>query len=350
MKNRLLHLDGLRGLLAVSVVLGHWLGSRLGWGNVNFMHSYISVDGFFILSGFVLAYVYGDKIKQKKISLVKYSFHRLARLYPLHILTLLMTYCIYKIFFGAMPFAAPFETFIYNIFLLHGMGLAESWNWNDPSWSISVEFFASVLALPFLIKIRSNVTLAAIAAVGYILVTSVHHNLMAATDLHLYFFSSGFLKSVSGMALGVMTMNMVKSSSKKSANNPLCTFVQAAEILIISFFIYTKMSITSYDLIIVIAFTHLLYSLTTNETTFKKILSSQIISGLGKISFSVYLIHTPIMLLLDQISSYSSAGFYTQTAIFMTTLTITSIITYNFFEIITYNFLKNKIDNSRRIK
>ncbi|ADW73443.1 acyltransferase 3 [Rahnella aceris] len=344
MKIRLLHLDGIRGLLALTVILGHWLGSRLGWGNVNFSHSYISVDGFFILSGFVLAYVYSDKLKSNSISWSCYSLHRLARLYPLHILTMFFTYLIYSNFYTAYPFEDPLKTAIYNLLLVHGMGLSNSWSWNDPSWSISVEFFCSVLVFPLLLKIRRNITLATISAIGYVLVIAVHQNLMASNDLHLYILSSGFIKSISGMSLGVLVKNAVTENGKLEEKKAFNSLMQLLTLSFISYFIYTKDLVTSYDGIAIIAIAYFIYSTTIHDTILTKILSSYIISGIGKISFSLYLFHTPLMLILDQIPFYAESGFKTQSAIFYTSLIIISVIGYNLFELPSYKYLKKKTD------
>jgi peptidoglycan/LPS O-acetylase OafA/YrhL len=345
MKNRLLHLDGIRGLLALSVVLGHWLGSRLGWGNVNFSHSYISVDGFFILSGFVLSYVYAEKLKNGTISLVCYFLHRLARLYPLHILTMFFIFLIYSNFYQAFPFQKPLETAFYNLFLLHGLGFAHSWNWNDPSWSISVEFFGSVLAIPILIKIRNNLLLATVSAIGYIIVIANHHNLMAATDVHFYIFSSGIIKSISGMSLGVMVRNLTIDHSSVKTNNIKIYLLQIISMITVSYFIYTKDSVLSYDGLVIIAITYIVYSTTSYNTFLTKLLSCNLLSGLGKISFSLYLLHTPLMLTLDQISFFRGKGFLIQSFIFSILILLISIIGYNLFELPSYKYLKSKIDN-----
>jgi len=65
---------------------------------------------------------------------------------------------------------------------------------------------------------------------------------------------------------------------------------------------------------------------------------------LGKISFSVYLIHEPIMVLLACFPSYSSLGFMGRTAVFFPLIIALSAATYSFFEMPSYTLLKRMID------
>jgi peptidoglycan/LPS O-acetylase OafA/YrhL len=75
-------LDGLRGVAAVAVVILH--GMEL-LGNPRFIpHSApLAVDFFFMLSGFVLAHAYEDRLSTGKMSWWDFVVVRLIRLYPL---------------------------------------------------------------------------------------------------------------------------------------------------------------------------------------------------------------------------------------------------------------------------
>jgi len=69
-------LDGMRGIAAILVMIGH---TSFYSGQLLLPNSYIAVDLFFILSGFVLAYSYGDK----GMSLGPFMARRFIRLYPM---------------------------------------------------------------------------------------------------------------------------------------------------------------------------------------------------------------------------------------------------------------------------
>jgi peptidoglycan/LPS O-acetylase OafA/YrhL len=78
-------LDGLRGLAAILVAQRH-AASILGgkW----FESSYLAVDFFFVLSGFVIAHAYGEKLIGG-MSTLEFGKRRLIRLYPTYFVSII---------------------------------------------------------------------------------------------------------------------------------------------------------------------------------------------------------------------------------------------------------------------
>jgi peptidoglycan/LPS O-acetylase OafA/YrhL len=85
-RNRYAYLDGIRGLAAILVLVRH-TGNFWHFG---FYRSYLAVDLFFILSGFVIAYAYDEKLCDGKISLTQFLKIRLIRLYPVFLMSVFM--------------------------------------------------------------------------------------------------------------------------------------------------------------------------------------------------------------------------------------------------------------------
>ena len=86
--NRLDHLDGIRGVAAFCVMMGH-----IRWPSAlatlpPFHTISLWVDFFFVLSGFVIAHVYLDRLAGG-MPVLAFMGRRFARLYPLHLLMLL---------------------------------------------------------------------------------------------------------------------------------------------------------------------------------------------------------------------------------------------------------------------
>lgn len=83
-KQRFPVLDGIRGVAAISVMLDHFMSEQIhlfGHTLYPFAQSAVAVDLFFMLSGFVLAHSYGDRVRQG-MPLKALLARRVVRLYP----------------------------------------------------------------------------------------------------------------------------------------------------------------------------------------------------------------------------------------------------------------------------
>lgn len=78
--SRYVALDGLRGLAALSVVLYHaGVGLHRRW---LVPRGYLAVDFFFVLSGFVLARAYGERLADGRMTALEFLKKRYVRLWP----------------------------------------------------------------------------------------------------------------------------------------------------------------------------------------------------------------------------------------------------------------------------
>src|SRR5262249_39676380 len=89
-------LTGIRGFAAVWVVLFHlqWQGMYQAFPRLEAIRplvdrGYLGVDLFFILSGFILTWNYGEALADwRPREHVRFEIVRLARIYPVHLATL----------------------------------------------------------------------------------------------------------------------------------------------------------------------------------------------------------------------------------------------------------------------
>ncbi len=107
------------------------------------------VDFFFVLSGFVLAHSYGDRIGGWT-DYVDFLRKRFARIYPLHAATLAFCVALFLVVrFAAVPVRDPsvmdMTVLVPNLLLVHAWGFADHPGLNAPSWSISAEAFVYIL-------------------------------------------------------------------------------------------------------------------------------------------------------------------------------------------------------------
>lgn len=152
------HLTGIRGLAAFIVVFYHIEAYIAPYFNQKLFtiiqHGYLAVDFFFILSGFVIAFNYFDRLViPNKTKIYHFYLKRVARIYPLHLLLLLayLSVPIVYIFFGkdlsTISGGNKFsiDGFVFSLFLMQSWGIVENLTWNVPSWSISTEMMAYLL-------------------------------------------------------------------------------------------------------------------------------------------------------------------------------------------------------------
>ena len=84
-------LNGLRGVAAFGVAIGHGRFLAGQQPMAEFSECYLAVDFFFVLSGFILAHAYGARLAQG-LGVGRFMALRLVRLYPLYGLALLCSF------------------------------------------------------------------------------------------------------------------------------------------------------------------------------------------------------------------------------------------------------------------
>jgi peptidoglycan/LPS O-acetylase OafA/YrhL len=155
----LLPLTSLRFIAALAVFGSHLPLVRgtdqpfLNWlGKYVLLEGYWGVAFFFILSGFILTIAYQNRLESKK-DICTFWIARLARIYPLHLLTLVLAaFTINTAPFGIATFS--------NLLLLQSFipSSVYYFAYNAPSWSLSNEAFFYLL-FPLLLPISRRLRL-----------------------------------------------------------------------------------------------------------------------------------------------------------------------------------------------
>lgn len=148
-------LDGWRGLCALGVALFHLnaLGHFSALGFVQ--NSFLLVDFFFVLSGFVITRASADTLGAGR-GAGAFLIRRFGRVYPLHfvMLTAFLAMECLKLWasrHGAVLNTPPFAeakslaTLPSNLLMIQSLGFYDHPTWNFPAWSISVEFWTYVV-------------------------------------------------------------------------------------------------------------------------------------------------------------------------------------------------------------
>lgn len=330
------NLTPLRGIAALLTVIYH-VDLMIGGGGgmlLKFKDSllltrmYLMVDFFFILSGFIMCHVYGELFTNsiKGSDFKKFTIARFARVYPLHFVTL--TYTIVLFFVSAkvgIPKNLILEvennnvSIFTNIFLIHSMNLHNWFSWVHASWSISVEWWAYML-FPFLVAPFSRlntvgkITVTALCIAGYLAImfyliplVTISPALTAifgsegvpkAGDSLNVSFQFGYVRCLCGFILGMMMYQGYKTEWGKRLLGNGYTLI----VLAIGSFVCMHFALP--DLFAVAFFPFILLSGAYGSAGINKFFGTAALQRLGDWSFSLYLVHQPLLYTIDKVMAY----------------------------------------------
>lgn len=307
--------EGLRGLAALLVAIYHFNGFlRPG----TFVDSfYLLVDLFFIMSGFVIFRAYHNKLSSLR-SLGNFTVRRIGRLYPLHLFAAvffvaatcasrLLKIALMHFGLGA-ALGSPDSTsmdvpgladILTNLFLLQGIGPFSHNEINGPSWSISTEFYTYLVlafgAYLFRGQLR-NWVFAGIAAAG--LGLAIYGSIEAdgclrigrCLDSHLEY---AFPRCLGGFFLGVFAEKLTTSPGRLSSRELTAAQLLATGLTV--FIMWKSVYTPAYAFFTIFGFFALILSLARDQGPIARILKTRPFQFLGKISYSIYLIHAPFV-------------------------------------------------------
>jgi peptidoglycan/LPS O-acetylase OafA/YrhL len=169
-------LTGLRFVLALWVILhhltskgmllDHWAQSLPAFAQSILRAGYLAVQTFFALSGFVLAQNYATTHWNPR-SLMRFGVARFARIYPAYLLSLvLVSWFMFEFLLksGQSPLQKAVAVGNYG-FILQGW-VAPANGWNTPAWSLSCEFFFYLCFPPLFLWLRRGSFGRTLAALG----------------------------------------------------------------------------------------------------------------------------------------------------------------------------------------
>lgn len=158
---RLLLLDGLRGIAAIGVVLFHCVIAFDALGA--FARGYLFVDLFFLLSGFVLTLNYEQRMNAGAVRPGKFLRSRLVRLWPT-VAAGVLAGAVAAAITGAEVDALRISLGLLILPILAGAG--EIFPLNGPQWSILMELLANLAHALGLRRLSDRWLLAFVAAAG----------------------------------------------------------------------------------------------------------------------------------------------------------------------------------------
>lgn len=313
MKNiQLPSLTSLRFFAALMVFFSHMGSIRLNpltenFYNTWFFEGYSGVTFFFILSGFILAHSYQDRIIEKKSSAIDFYIYRIARIVPLHWLTMGIA-----IFFlwqrsGSWEFFSH-EIFWPNLFLIQAWFSNSdlAFAYNHVAWSLSDEMFFYAM-FPLLIRLGTRTMMALLALlVGFMLIwlpvnlpfTSLTiwlfntDHLPMFTDLGKYYAYWFPLFRIGDFMAGIILYRAWRSHEELSAIQ--ATILQGISLVGLGVFYLFHKNVNDlyrFDLYYALPMAFLIYAFAHQNGIYSRMLSNKVMIILGEASFAFYMIH-----------------------------------------------------------
>ena len=211
-------LDAARGIAAIAVVLFHF-ESYLSLSPY-FRSGYLAVDLFFMMSGFVLAHAYEQRLLEGQMNFGRFLAVRAIRLYPLYLLGTAMgaTYYLSKMAMhtGDAPSASDFTALLAlaSVFLPNPSFFVGSpagvFPFVTSAWSLSTEVLISLVYGAVLFRLKSHMLLLIGLLAGIILMGFVLTNGSFDLGWQWSSFGPGFLRTLCFFTTGVVLHRATK--------------------------------------------------------------------------------------------------------------------------------------------
>ena len=318
------HKEHIQFLRAIAVLLVFLYHLKIPY----FDKGYLGVDIFFVISGYVITKQLLTKyFSNNKINIIQFYIGRLKRLFPALIVVCFLTYCFYQ-FFGPSSLTPTKQT-IFSIFgvsniyfLLRNKDYFDN-IFDDPlghTWSLGLEeqtyliYPLILLAMFFFYKkkfIFHIIFILGLASlISYYFLSKSHPNHVFYLPIFRFW----------EFAFGACIYLYFKNFTYKNNLIFLIAFI-----IIILFLMFSKVEYI-YNNFIIVLFTTILIIFSTSQ----KIFINKFFIYIGNTSYSIYLLHLPIIYFLD-------IYFYNNKKIFLSFL-LTMLLSHFLYELIEKKF------------
>lgn len=284
-KLRIPHIDGLRGVAVLFVVVYHFFPGVLRGG-------FIGVDVFFVISGYVIQ----RQLKSmKRFDFIEFYSRRVLRIFPSLIIVLFATVFLGRFFFFDYPLRLLYNSAISSSFFSTNYYFFSSTNYFDlnsiskpllPLWSLAVEeqFY---LLWPILFWIfrkqfrKVNLALILFSVSSALVLGHI------SQSYNFYSLQTRFWEIALGIHLNSISPNTCSRLLSRS-RGPLTLLL-----IIIAFAGFGESTWPNLATILVVLTTAILIA--NPGRLLVNLLSSKYFLFLGKISFPLYLVHWPLL-------------------------------------------------------
>jgi peptidoglycan/LPS O-acetylase OafA/YrhL len=326
------HLDGLRAISVMAILVYHLMPNWLPGG-------FVGVDIFFIISGFLITSLLLDEIQNNgRINLPLFYMRRFKRLFPSFILVILIAVIAAYFLFDVNKFISLTKTALVSVFGVSNFYFYQTASYFDLNsiekpflhiWSLNVEeqFY---LIWPLLLLITAKLALKHTGKffilVVILFLISVYFNLNhPVATFYLPFFR--FYEFLLGAGVALLTKKLPAYRRHQGA-----TFCASLIGLSLTFFFIDSSSLLPgpVSLLFIIPTTYLIAN--GNLKSRFNLLEMPPIVKIGKRSYTLYLVHWPIIVFYLDSNSKKELGILEACVLLLITFLLAEII-YQFYEV-----------------
>lgn len=308
--------------------------------------AHLGVSYFFILSGFIMVVAYGS---YKKIDTAVFLKNRLARIYPLLLLSVVLLFLHTYFFDPAFRFGIIKDA-VLNLSLLQAWIPSKALLFNGPAWSLSVEFFF-YLVFPFLYNLlfsRKKLWINAMAIVLFwIIFQTVFFYLVNSpfnegypSPNHALLFYTPFMHLSAFLAGNLGGLFFIKKLSGKTRNYDIAVLLCVAVLLLLLKYPTGMNYHNGLMAFVVIPF---ILFMALNNGLITRLFNIPVLVFLGEISFGIYILQVPIFRLTQSVVMQLNITHEPQLLFYISSvvLIVFSALSYLFFETPLRNRIKN---------
>jgi peptidoglycan/LPS O-acetylase OafA/YrhL len=293
------HIDGLRGIAILLVVIFHFFPDKLPAG-------FIGVDIFFVISGYLMTAIITTEIQSNRFNLVCFYKRRIKRLFPSILFTLLLCLLFGYFFLNASEYKELSKetvgalTFVSNFVFLNESGYFNQDSLQKPLlhfWSLGIEeqFYLIWPLVIFLIsKYKKNYLYSFIVIFTASFLCNLFFFFKGHTNLDFY---SPFTR-IWELVFGGIIASSVNTKSFKN----LFSYAGFLLLLLSLILINNSEQYPGYFALLPIFSSGFLINSNPNNFLISLFLRNKLIKWLGKISYPFYLVHWPIIVFYHSIN------------------------------------------------
>ena len=290
-------IDGLRAIAVVPVMLFH---GGLKWVSGGF----VGVDVFFVISGFLITSIIASEVYQKEFSIVRFYERRIRRIFPALFAIIALSFFAAFLFFMPLDFrrfgesAVAITLFGSNFLFWHQAGYFDADAYLKPmlhTWSLAVEEQFYLFFPIFLVLIFNAFKRIPIGIIVACLIASLFWSIL---DVRVDPVGAFYLPAGRAWELligALLALYLPRPFESRAFNEILGLLGLSLVLLAIFLYSPTTPFPGAAALIPCVGAALIVYSGETQATLVAKVLSMRPMVFLGLISYSLYLLHWPLL-------------------------------------------------------